>query len=376
MAPEKENAHIDLSTLGQMKTAVGKNVVMEVRERKIELFTQSPEPYHGSGSKRIVLNRFIELDDLFFEGLGLWVGEGGKNKGLYFGNSSLELLLHFLRYVERKLGICRRNFKVTLNVPTTNDGWTSKKKWSDPLQIPAKNFTRICIDPRISREYAQIYFNSIVLVELMKTLQKKLEPEILSTKEFAVPFLRGMFAAEGQVALRKHGALHATFSTADPELLSLLKESLGLIGISSGKYMPQSRKFPIYGYKNLKRFKGLGIHTLHPEKRTKFELGFSNYKRINILRGDEARALILQQLASGPKTYDELAAALGKARTTIQAWHIPILEREGKVKRAGKCDRAWLWALAESKSSVGPNINRAPCAEPTCSSLMSPTISC
>jgi len=116
--------------------------------------------------------------------------------------------------------------------------------------------------------------------------------------------------------------------------------------------MYQNRKFPIYGYKNLKRFRELGIHTLHPEKHAKFEFGFANYKRTNVLDGDEARSLILQQLASGPKTYDDLAAALGKARTTIQAHHIPILEREGKVKRVGKRGHAWLWALAEGKSSA------------------------
>lgn len=61
-----------------------------------------------------------------------------------------------------------------------------------------------------------------------------------------------------------------------------------------------------------------------------------NYERINVLHGEEARELILQQLASHPKTCNELATALGKARTIIQAWHMPILKREGRVKRIGK----------------------------------------
>jgi DNA-binding transcriptional ArsR family regulator len=111
--------------------------------------------------------------------------------------------------------------------------------------------------------------------------------------------------------------------------------------------MPNGRKFPVYSYGDLKRFKELGIHTLHPEKREKFEQGFASYKRTNVLNGKEARKLILQQLASGPKTYDDLAAALGKARTTIQAHHIPILEKQGLVKRTGKREQAWLWTLAE-----------------------------
>lgn len=191
----------------------------------------------------------------------------------------------------------------------------------------------------------------------MKILRKRLDPVISSTKKFAIPFLRGMFAAEGQVALKKGGTLfYISFSSSDEELILFIKKCFDLLGIATSKYMRQSRKFPIYGYKNLKRFMELNIHTLHSEKHAKFELGFANYKRKNVLRGEEARALILQQLASGPKTYDELAAALGKARTTIQAWHLPILERQGLAKRVGKRGQAWLWAPAEGKSSTGSNV--------------------
>jgi len=299
----------------------------------------------GRESKKIVLNRFMSLDDLFFEGLGLWVGEGGKNKGLYFGNSESELLLHFLKFVEEKLGLGRQEFKVTLNAPKSE--MNLKEKWSELLGIPLENFTNTCFDIRINREYAQLYLNSIILPELMKNMQERLGPAILSTKEYAVQFLRGMFAAEGQVALRKPSSFHVMFASSDQKLVSFLKECLQLLGIKSGKYMPNGRKFPIYGYKSLKCFRELGIHTLHPEKREKLERGFASYKRVNVLDGEEARSLILQQLASGPKTYDDLAAALGKARTTIQAHHIPILEREGKVRRVGKRSQAWLFGLVE-----------------------------
>ena len=205
--------------------------------------------------------------------------------------------------------------------------------------------------PEILREYAQIpgsresthkfTNNSVVLVELMKSLQKKLEPAILSTEKFATPFIRGMFAAEGQVALKKWGTLfYISFSSAEKEIVTLLKGCLKLLGITSGKYFEQSRKFPVSGRRNFERIRYLNIHFLHPEKRAKFEQGFSAYKRINVLNGEEARVLILRQLALGPKTYNELAAALGKARTTIQAWHVPILEKRGLIERTGKRGRA------------------------------------
>lgn len=340
------------------RTSISREIILLTNLKNVTVYTPESGKWGGGReSKRITLNRFVLLDDLFFEGFGLWIGEGGKSKGLYFGNTCPELLLRFLNFAQEKLGFNRLKFKVTLNAPSSVNNSMIKEKWSETLQIPIENFTAICVDPRINREYAQLYVNSVVLIEALNALLGTLKPTILADEKFASAFLRGVFAAEGQVALKKWGTLfHVSFSSSDESLIIFLKKCFEMLDITSGKYMLQSRKFPIYGYKNLKRFKELGIHTLHSEKRAKFELGFANYKRTNVLHGEEARVLILGQLASGPKTYDELAAALGKARTTIQAWHLPILEREGKVKRVGKRKHAWLWAPTESKSSTGSNV--------------------
>jgi len=311
----------------------------------------------GKESKKVAVNRFVSLDELFLEGLGLWRGEGGRKKGIYFGNSDALLLRRFLEFVEQRIGLPREKFNVTINAPDlSNSEEAVKDKWAKELSLPIKNFTRICIDPRITKEYAQVYFNSIILAELMGKFYEYSKPVISSQPELCVHFLRGLFAAEGSVLLKKSGVLHhITFSTKDSELVQLLEQCLRLVGVKPGKYMIDGMNLQIYGLSNFRRVRELGIHTLHPEKRAKFEQGFASYKRIDVLDGDEARALILQQLASGPKTYDDLAAALGKARTTIQAHHVPILEKQGLIKRAGKRGHAWLWALAEPTPAVFPN---------------------
>ena len=342
---------IDLAEFVPKMTPGGKEILVYKDEDKIILYTAVKGWSNGKWPKEIALKRFMALDALALEGLGLWEGESGKDKGLYFGNSSPVLMLQFLKFVEDKMGISREKFRVTINTHIIKVDL--KEKWSKILQIPIMNFTNVCLDTRINHEYAQVYLNSIILVELIKNLQEKLGPAILSNGEYTASFLRGMFAAEGQVALKKWGTVaHVSISSAEKELVLFLKRCLQTVGITSGKYMLQSRAFPICGYKNLKRFKELGIHTLHPEKRAKFEQGFANYKRVNVLKGEEARKLILQQLASGSKTYDDLAVALGKARTTIQAHHIPILEKRGLIKRAGKRGQAWMWALAESTPAI------------------------
>jgi len=336
---------IDVLDLMPKRTERGREIIVEMESERLILYVPRSRKWGGGKeSKRIVLKRFLSLDDLFFEGLGLWVGEGGKSKGLYFGNTCPEILSRFLDFSREKLGIDRAEFKVTLNTPLFDNNTT--KKWSRMLKISIKNFTALCIDPRINLEYAQLYINSIILAKIMKELFNAFKPIILANEKFASAFLRGLFAAEGQVELKKSGVLfYISFSSIDENLITLIKKCFEFLKIHSGKYMPQSRKFPIYGYRNLKRFKDLGIHTLHPEKRVRFEQGFASYRRTNVMDGEEARKLILQQLASGPKTYDELAAALGKARTTIQAHHIPILEKQGLVGRARKRGAAWLWEV-------------------------------
>jgi len=350
---------IDLAQIAPTKTSIGREIDLTVSSNKITMGIRSSHRWGGGReSKKVIVNRFIPLDKLFFEGLGLWRGEGGRRKGIYFGNSNPSLLRRFLEFAEQKIGLAREEFKITINTPNSSHSEDAiKEKWSRELLLPARNFTHVCTDPRITKEYAQVYFNSVILAELMSSLYKNSKEIILHHPELCVHLLRGLFAAEGSVLLKKSGVLHhITFSSKDDELIQLLEQCLRLLGVKPGKYMIDGMNLQIYGRRNFKLFKELGIHTLHPEKCAKFERGFANYKRTNVLHGEEAQALILQQLAQGPKTYGDLAATLGKARTTIQAWHIPILEKRGLIQRTGKRGQAWVWAPAESKSSAESNI--------------------
>jgi len=168
------------------KTSLGREISISVDSSKVIMYVPPSHKWGGGKeSKKITINRFVLLDDLFFEGLGLWVGEGGKGKGLYFGNTSPALLLQFIKFVEEKVGLDRRMFKVTINSPQREGDL--KEKWSRILQIHTRNFTDVCLDVRINHEYAQIYLNSIILTEFMKNLQEKLKPIILSTRGYAIP---------------------------------------------------------------------------------------------------------------------------------------------------------------------------------------------
>ena len=145
----------DATQIVPTRTSIGREINMLSTLDKVVLYISSSHKWGGGReSKKVVINRFMLLDDLFFEGLGLWVGEGGKNKGLCLGNTSPELPLNFLKFVEKKLGLSRVMFKVTVN----NSPWQEadlKERWSKILQILVDNFTDVCLDARINHEYAR-----------------------------------------------------------------------------------------------------------------------------------------------------------------------------------------------------------------------------
>ncbi|MBS3055041.1 MAG: hypothetical protein J4452_00945 [Candidatus Aenigmarchaeota archaeon] len=325
----------------------GKKIVWsEIGNNKVEIYLKKAPGKAGKDSKKIVLIRLIELDNFFFENLGLWQAEGGKSKGLYFGNTDIEILLYFLKFVEQRLGTSRFKFNVTINAPRiTYSEDEIKERWSKMLRIPKENFTAVCIDPRINEEYAQIYMNGIVLSMLMNNLQEKLKEMVLSNKEFASSYMRGIFAGESSVIFKKWRTVACVkVSSADMNAVRFYQKCLNILSINYGAYQNQGETFPIYGKRNLQKILDLRLMDLSPTKKTKLEDGFGNYQR-DLMKAEEMEKLILKELTFGLKTYDELSKALNKGRSTIQWNYIPNLEKRGLVKKIGKRNRAWLFEI-------------------------------
>jgi len=247
----------------------------------------------------------------------------------------------------------RINFNVTVNAPKIVDSEDKiKERWAAMLRIPKENFTNICVDPRINNEYAQIYMNGIVLSLLMNNVQDKLKETILSNREFAASYMRGIFAGEGQVALKKWGTISfIAITCGTEEVVEWYKTCLNVLEIKSSKYQPTTMKFPIYSRKNLEKVLLWKICDLQPEKKEIFEFGISTYQR-NVMKRDEMEKLILKQLSSGPKTYDEISKNLNKGRSTIQSFYIPMLEKKNVIKRIGKKKQAWLFEITNSGKKI------------------------
>lgn len=334
---------VDVVRLLPDRTSDIREIVKEMVGDKVTIYSRIRAKSKGSGSKKVTINRFIELDELFFEGLGLWQAEGGKSKGIYFGNTCIEIIQRFVKFVEEKLAIPKEKFKVHMIVPAMKEPEDIiKKRWSDILEMEVNNFTKISILPRTNLEYAHLYFNSEILLELFKLLHENLKPVILRYPDFAASFIRGVIAGESQVELKPWKTMnYISISSKDLNEVSFYKLCLKSLGIESGPYDYTGMKFPIYGKDNFDKVRDFKLMDLHPTKKSKFETGMKNYQRI-VSDPRTIETLILRH-STIPKTYAELAKLLKKGRSTIQSFYIPRLEKKGLIKRLGKQNRAWLF---------------------------------
>ncbi|HDJ96461.1 MAG TPA: transcriptional regulator, partial [Candidatus Aenigmarchaeota archaeon] len=207
----------------------------------------------------------------------------------------------------------------------------------------------VCYDTRIRKEYVQVYINGIALLCLIRTLHERLRPSVSQNISFLVPYLRGFFAAEGSVVLRPEtGSLfHVDFShTRENGIVDFIRSGLIKLGVKPGKYTDHDKKFQVYGRKNFEILKKHDICGLHPQKRKRFEEGFSKISR-KVEDPAEVKIKILRLLLQGPLGYTQISKKLQKGRSTIQSYYIPRLEKNGLVKRFGKRRQAWLFGITK-----------------------------
>ena len=164
----------------------------------------------------------------------------------------------------------------------------------------------------------------------MNTFYEKMKPIVLVNLNRIVAFLRGVFASEGAVVLKPSGIPHhVDISNKNLDFIDFVTECFRKIGVERGKYFyEKGMKFPIHNRKNFEILLRNKILSISPEKQRKLEEAMKKYQRF-LVKGDEMEKQIMRQLDPISKTYDDLAFALKKGRSTIQSHYIPLLEKKG-----------------------------------------------
>jgi DNA-binding HxlR family transcriptional regulator len=102
----------------------------------------------------------------------------------------------------------------------------------------------------------------------------------------------------------------------------------------------------ITGLSNFKIMDKFDLCILHPEKHKNFKIGISNFK-VEQSRKGEGRLLVLQHLANGPKTRQELGKLLNRSPDTIKTEALLILEKQGLVERGEINNKHRVWKITQ-----------------------------
>jgi DNA-binding HxlR family transcriptional regulator len=335
----------------------GKKILWkEVEDGKIEIFVDKHSA-KGGNAKPIKIKRFIEINELLFEGLGLRFGDGiklqgGVNRVFGFSNINLELHKHFLKFAKECFGIDSTQFRVAITIPPklVNKVEEIELNVSKQLNIPKENFFKTRILDKRNHPIVDIKITSALLALVLSRIFDNLQPILFLEELFCASVLRGIIASEANISLdaktRKLGdILIAAKEKNKRDFIRQLLEKIKIVP-DRDKEIRGMEGVLITGLSNFKIMDKFDLCVLHPEKHKNFKIGISNFK-VEQSRKGEGRLLVLQHLANGPKTRQELGKLLNRSPDTIKTEALLILEKQGLVERAEFNSKSRLWKITE-----------------------------
>ena len=248
----------------------------------------------GGGAEHIILRNLIDLEKIG-ELLGFYFGDGSTSEGLQsfrLTNSEPSTLIYSLQVLE-ELGIPRYFFKVQI-IYSSNKEVTKKiknrciKNWSRQLNIPRNNCISVNKSKALSESLrfgsARIFLDNNTLVEV---ILRGLLPGIISRitkpkfkEDFLLlkGFLRGIFAAEGSVAISKDNRLSRVGLSFDPHSTesTFYRILLSHLGIQTSK--DKGNEFCIFRKSNFEKLKEIDLFRFHSTRKARFNSGLNNYK--------------------------------------------------------------------------------------------------
>jgi len=327
---------IDILSLIPERTTKGYEIITVKNKRHV---TISYKPRFNI-SKSLKIKRFIDLDNLFFEGFGLIEGDGDKVKFVAFTNSEFSILEHFLNFMKKCFGLSREIFSVRLFLPIGMNLKEAKNKVINELKLKKivgfnfrKNHKSLVVNLYKRTELIDIVFNN--LYKFARNLVKK-------NKDYAIPYLRGVLAADGTVQRRNttKSVFAVKISSTNAENTKLYKNLLNLCGFEFGK--DERDCIPIRHFRNFSEMEKHNLTIISDSKHKKFTEGIKilKEKKKALLDHGITKDRIIKILAfHGPITAPKLLIEIRKLRESQDRptlyRHLWELERAGKIEKIG-----------------------------------------
>jgi len=315
----------------------------------------------GKRPSSLRMSCYIDINENFFEVMGLYFGDGLKSisgsgsRQIFFANTEPELHIKWINFLE-KIDVSRHLMKNQIQIGEKNGKFNESKVinyWVNNLNLQKENFNKISIKKGKRSKpngILTIAFYNKIFSQTFRNIYKY-GLSNLTEEKMIIPFLRGLFAAEGSVRINKNNSVHSLgISAGTHGKREQIKNLLNKIDINSVNNSDR-REVQITGYINFLKFKQLNLHTLHPNKKVKFNCAFLSMKQAPGL----LKSLIISQLEDRELTRYNLAKILNRKLSAV-TYNLKDLELKNVVKKrnVGKKDQGYdcFWSINEFPNNL------------------------
>ena len=234
----------------------------------------------------LILQKELELNQDFLVGLGIYLGEGSRNRKPKVTNSEPIIIEKAIEFFEI-LGVKKSKLKGWIQIHERSDKSFEEARnyWLKNTSLENRNITSTRIRKSTGsahvKNYGTLHVESpFILSQLLVQKLLGIVPDILnaSTKKGRICFLQGLFAGEGSVFLSKRKSVASVdYTSKKPEERYIVQDLLKEIGISSvndDKYY----RIRMYGYNNFRKLVDIDIFKYHPDRKNKLITGFERLK--------------------------------------------------------------------------------------------------
>ncbi len=231
-------------------------IIEDVENSKIKVYYVNKG--RGSSPKPFILPREIIIDKFFMEAIGMYLGDGKLSKDdkhLGFSSIDEDMDKFILDFFMNVFGISLNH--MTISIRFKDFKQKVLKDWSGALNIPITKL-KIQLTQRSKKESCEIQISGKVFRIIFENIINKVkESNFLENKTLRRAFLRGIFAAEGNIAVNYQQnyivSMRFCLGLHEVELANYIQNALDLEKISHKTFKRESSKsMEIYltGWKN------------------------------------------------------------------------------------------------------------------------------
>jgi hypothetical protein len=193
---------VDLTGIVQKSLKMFNPTIKSISKNKIKISYHNEK---GNDPKPFIFPRYMKLDEELSEMIGCYLGDGKMSHRdllhLHFVNTDPDVVKFMLDCFIKRFGLSLSDFTFVVNY-RHGTGQKAKEKWSKILNIPKKIITTRFSENNKADSFS-FQINGKIFTVVFKYLIFQMLPRIISSSTLRCAFLRGHFAADGGIAIKK-----------------------------------------------------------------------------------------------------------------------------------------------------------------------------